>query len=283
MSDEHDKPDDQGADAEERSPVGGERLAEARRDQQISVLEIAKELHLDEAKVRALERNEFDSLGAPVFAKGHMRKYAQLVGVDHDDVLTDYYRLTRTQSIPPVVSQRAKPKREFVPGPWIAAVLVLIVIGAAYWLLTRAPVQPAVDASRAVPETTPAATEAPASIEESEPEDAAPTEEVVDEPVQAQQDEPVALQPALVAAEGTVSVSITFLGDCWTEISDASGRRLYFSLGREGQTVDLSGEGPLSVLFGDADNVNLTVNGNDFTIADTDRRGRTARLILYGT
>ena len=81
--------------AESQGPVGGERLAEARREQQISVHEIAKELHLDEPKVRALERNEFDVLGAPVFAKGHLKTYAQLVHVDPDDVLSDYYQLTR--------------------------------------------------------------------------------------------------------------------------------------------------------------------------------------------
>ena len=49
-----------------------------------AVVEVAKELHFDEPKVRALERNDFEVLGAPVFAKGHLRKYAQLVGVDED-------------------------------------------------------------------------------------------------------------------------------------------------------------------------------------------------------
>ena len=38
---------------------------------------------------RALERNEFDVLGAPVFAKGYLRKYAQLVHVNSDDVLAE--------------------------------------------------------------------------------------------------------------------------------------------------------------------------------------------------
>ena len=50
-------------------PVAGERLAIARRERAISVHEIAKELHLDEFKVRAIEENRFDDLGAPVFAK----------------------------------------------------------------------------------------------------------------------------------------------------------------------------------------------------------------------
>ena len=93
MSDENDKTDDVITDDEPRSPVGGERLAEARRELQIPVIEIAKELHLDEYKVRALECNDFDVIGAPVFAKGHLRKYAQMVKVDEADVMADYYQL----------------------------------------------------------------------------------------------------------------------------------------------------------------------------------------------
>ena len=110
MSEEQDTAAEESGENEEHGPRGGERLAEARRAQQISVLEVAKELHLDEHKVRALERNDFDVLGAPVFAKGHLRKYAQLVGVDEDDVFADYYRLTRQDVAPPIIVGR-RPRR----------------------------------------------------------------------------------------------------------------------------------------------------------------------------
>ena len=56
-------------ETEPEEPRAGKRLAEARQAQNISVFDIAKELHLDELKVNALEENEFDVLGAPVFAK----------------------------------------------------------------------------------------------------------------------------------------------------------------------------------------------------------------------
>ena len=59
MNDETEKPEEDAPEAEPQGPRGGQRLAEARRERQISVLEIAKELHLDEPKVRALERNDF--------------------------------------------------------------------------------------------------------------------------------------------------------------------------------------------------------------------------------
>ncbi len=115
MNDEVDNRDEQAGD-EAAGPLGGERLAEARRALQISVVEVAKELHLDEQKVRALEKNEFDILGAPVFAKGHLKKYANLVGVSVEDILSDYYRLNREVSMPPVVSSRPRPRQELTPG-----------------------------------------------------------------------------------------------------------------------------------------------------------------------
>ena len=131
MTDDQQPPSEEIRDTSEL--LGGERLARARREKQISVLEIAKELHLDEPKVRALERNEFDVLGAAVFAKGYLRKYAQLVGADIDDILTDYYRMTRSSELPPVIIGRPKVRKELSPGPWIAVILIILVAAAAYW------------------------------------------------------------------------------------------------------------------------------------------------------
>ena len=113
--------------------MAGERLAGARREQQIAVIEIAKELHLDEYKVRALERNDFDIIGAPVFAKGHLRKYAQLVKVDEADVMADYYQLNRSSGAPPVIPTRPRQRQVMAPGPWIAVIVVILVAATAYW------------------------------------------------------------------------------------------------------------------------------------------------------
>ena len=85
------------------------------------------------------------------------------------------------------------------------------------------------------------------------------------------------------APNGGVRLTIEFLGDCWTEISDATGRRLFFNLGQAGRVVTVTGQEPLSVLLGDADNVSLVVNGRDFAVADADRRGRMARFLLFGS
>jgi cytoskeleton protein RodZ len=315
MSDEKDKPVDETPEAKADGPLGGERLAEARRAKQISVLEIAKELHVEEAKIRALENNDFDVLGAPVFAKGHLKKYSQLVGVDHDDVLADYYRLTRSQEMPPVIVNRKKPRREVSPGPLMAAIAVVVLVALAYWMLVERPiVAPPVpgDATSSTapeaalpPEPEPTAdsalvegSDADAGADEAGTDEDPAAEQTPEElPVQPAADEPEELaaeaeqQPPPVvvetappaASENDVRLSVTFLGDCWTEITDASGRRLFFQLGRSGRTVNVSGPGPLSVLFGDVDNVDMRVNGEDFTIPAANRRGRTARLTISGS
>lgn len=284
MSDETENQQENAAPDEPAGPVGGERLAEARRELQISVLEIAKELHLDEPKVRALERNEFDVLGAPVFAKGHLKAYAQLVNVDAADVLADYHHLNRADRAPPVITARRKPRRELSPGPWIAAIVVLIVVVSAYWWFSRPP-QAVPDAPR--PQETgdievipPADTDA--GVENTLPETQG---ELIDEPPVA---EPVVeedVEPAPVPAveEGQLRLLVTYTGDCWTEITDASGRRLLFDLGKDGRTVELSGAEPLNVLFGNPGNVSLRVNGEDYALPPTNRPDRPMRLTISGS
>lgn len=266
-------------------PLAGERLAAARREQHITVLEIAKELHLDEPKVRALEQNNFEVLGAPVFAKGHLRKYAMLVGVDNDDVLQDYYKLNRAAGMPPVVGKVRKPIHKMSPGRWIAAFVVLLVAATAYWwfLLADTP-------QSTVPELQPPISEPIAADPDgtdvvdtdSESDNATALIEAVEvassEPVTVETSPPVT--PATSPVAGEVRLTLRFTGDCWTEISDASGRRLFFDLGRDGRSVNVSGQAPLSVLFGNADNVSVRVNGMVYSISAADRRGETARLTI---
>lgn len=286
---------EENADVSEEAtgPIGGERLRAARRDHDISVGDIAKELHLDEPKVRALERNEFDVLGAPVFAKGHLRKYAELVGVPIDDIMSDYYQMNRSDGAPPVVGPVRKRSREISLGPWVGGLVFTIIAAAAlYWWFNRPPA--AADSSPSPATLAPFSSRTPTSPAQSpetlptddmaEPEEnSADVEEVIDEPVAA----PVAVEPApsqdIAAADAQpsatlVSLDLTYSGDCWTEVSDATGRRLYYDLGRSGRVISLSGEPPLRVILGDSANVSLTVDGRDYPIPAAARNGRLARL-----
>jgi len=293
------------------SPVGGERLADTRRARGISVHEIAKELHIDVPKVRALEENRFDVLGAPVFAKGHLRKYAELVGVPVDDILADYAQLNRSAGAPPVVGPPRKVPREISIGPPVAGVGVILVLAFAAWwwfsleqTVERVTVQPATLA--------PFASERGSNLSESENSPSEPQDDPspeVDDSAPPLDDEAsadlaaealvFAGEPAsepqfgLIVAEqipsgsnvvagSSVELVLSFTGDCWTEVTDATGRRLYFDLGTEGRSATLNGVEPLDVLLGNSPNVSMRVNGFDYSIPAANRRGNIARLTIYG-
>jgi cytoskeleton protein RodZ len=302
MSDEQDKSAEKNSAAE--GPKCGERLAEARREQKISVLEVAKELHLDEPKVRALECNDFNLLGAPVFAKGHLRKYAQLVGVDEADIFADYYAMTRSSATPPLIVGSHRIRQEFSPGPWIAVIAVLLVAGGGYWwfFMRDAGPSPPVIPDASQPEGLQPGQLQPEEMrpeglqpdqlqpEEMQPEQSQPdtttgdiktaTDEIVLAAAAPNEKPPVAAAETSPLAAGQVDLAIDFTGDCWTEISDADGRQLYVSMGHGGQSIDVSGKAPLSVLFGNVDNVSLRVDGNDYTLPAANSANRMVRVAI---
>ncbi|MBT8087375.1 MAG: DUF4115 domain-containing protein [Gammaproteobacteria bacterium] len=302
MTDEHDNDAPQPA-AEEQAPQCGERLAKTRIAQDVAIVDIAKELHISEDKVEALERNDFEPLGAAVFAKGYIRKYAQLVGLDEAELLAEYETLASASSIEPILKARPRPRREMSPGPWIAVIVVIIIAATAYWWFTERPLGNATSLPAVPAESEPEAlgmdVSVPPDVVDSgnidTPDLAEDTEQSLDTPgdtaaaesadaavVESQVDEqpPVVEQPV---DDGQLSMLLTFSGDCWTEISDGNGRRLFFGLGTAGRTVELSGEAPFNALFGNAANVRIDVNGVRYAIKDSERRGRTARMTVGGS
>lgn len=281
-------------DADASGPLGGERLAIARRAHEISASDIAKELHLDEPKIRALEQNNFELLGAPVFAKGHLRKYAELVGVSTDDIIADYYRLNQTTGAPPVVGPARKFERDYSPVSWIVVALVVVIVASAsYWWFTRDPVRPpavrtqaavlapfASDASDEPVQQ--AAAETAEILPEPEPlvtaEELPPTDTMlVSSTVADFESEPLVEDVSLLPQ---VHVELSFSGDCWTEVSDASGRRLFYDLGTAGRVVALAGDEPLQIVLGNSENVSINVEGRDYPISDYVRRGSLTRLTI---
>ncbi len=261
--------------------------------------------------MHALERNEFEVLDAPVFAKGYLRKYAQLVRVDEKDVMADYYQLTRAAAMPPLVATRRRARREMSPGPWIAVIVAIILVATAYWWFssssttTESPppddtAQEAVPISEAAAPGLRADDEATGEATGEVPDEVASGVAQADRSGQQLEDElddsailqsastdaaEAAAQSQQVPAldDGQMRMLLTYSGDCWTEISDARGRRLFFDLGKDGRTVELSGEAPFNVLFGNVDNVRIRVNGVDRPVSAAERRGRTARLTIAGS
>ena len=67
--------------AREAGGVGiGARLRAARESKGLTVLQAAEKLHVDARVLEALEAENFEPLGADVYVRGHLRRYAELVG-----------------------------------------------------------------------------------------------------------------------------------------------------------------------------------------------------------
>ena len=83
--------------------------------------------------------------------------------------------------------------------------------------------------------------------------------------------------PALIAGDG--HVQITFVADCWTQVSDGNGKVLFSGLKRKGDTLDQGGKPPLTLRLGYARGAQVVYNGQPVDVAPF-TSGETARLKL---
>ena len=75
-------------------------------------------------------------------------------------------------------------------------------------------------------------------------------------------------------------VKFTLTSASWVEVYDSLGKRLYYDLAPAGDTLDLSGAGPLQVFLGNAPGVTVELNGEPFDIKQYSRTDNTARFKL---
>ena len=117
----------------------GELLRRERDRRSISLQQAAEDLHLDPRTVQAIEENRFAALGVPVYARGHLRKYAALLGLSPEYIIQRYEALTDRPEVPtPVPASKATTtsvmlERRSSKGPlWIAVGLIVLALG--WWV-----------------------------------------------------------------------------------------------------------------------------------------------------
>ncbi len=289
----------------------GALLKRERERRALSVEQAAEDLHLDPWIIEAIEANRFQALGAPVYAKGHLRKYATQLALPVDDIVARYDSLQdRPSVIDPIPLAIAapvpQPRRSHkgivmtVGGLVIVAVLTWVVIEFVGPLLNKsssAPVATAVPAVPApvevAPATAPVAADstsvASVPAEPSAPAQQPPISEVVapsisTPPAQSRPAAPVEAQAmssstAAAPTEGALQVRLRFSGDSWTEVYDAQGARLMFAMGTAGRTRTITGVPPLQFTVGSVSAVTMEVNGEPVAIPRRDGRESTRFVI----
>ncbi|NWC84373.1 helix-turn-helix domain-containing protein [Pseudomonas reactans] len=308
----------------------GDTLRQARESNGWSLAEVALKLNLTTTSLGNLEAGAFDKLPGHTFARGYIRAYAKLLGIDQAILVQEFDQFTGTDSQGSNVhglGRIEEPVRVSHTILRIVSLLLLIAViggGFVWWQdqtsqrtkdLTSnamehvevesadgttqihpldepedqavaesqaAPEAAAVTEQPAAPETAPAATAAapapatpvapahtPAAPVQTPatPAPAAPAAPAISPPT----------TPALIAGDGRVQ--ITFIADCWTQVTDGNGKVLFSGLKRKGDTLDQGGKPPLTLRLGFARGAQVAYNGQPVDVAPF-TTGETARLKL---
>jgi cytoskeleton protein RodZ len=114
------------------------RLRAARERSGVSVELAAERLHCDVRLLRAIEDGRFDELGAPVFARGHIRRYGDLLGERGLELADAWARQSQGSVNAPDLTQIAQAPRRADPNRLrnigiAAGVATLLIVGT--WLI----------------------------------------------------------------------------------------------------------------------------------------------------
>jgi len=264
----------------------GPLLRAAREAAGLTEQQAAELLNLDVTVVAALERDDFGALGAPVFAKGHLRRYGAMLRVAEDELLAAYEHARVQPEAPTLVPksrQEMMPVRGRSKWPWVlgGAVLFVIAAGVAAYVAEYGFGWPSgsdgasetllQDTARPGEAPPPGADGAAAAASPGEPDSAAPADATGATSA-------TLAAPLLPVPPGHVSLTIAFAADSWTEIYDGSGQPVLYDLGRAGSQRTIAAAAPLSVTFGNAPAVTLHVGGRQVTIPAPPAGGTVARF-----
>lgn len=255
-------------------PGIGETLRLAREARGLSVQEAARQLRLMNRQITAMEAEDFASLGQPVFARGFVRNYARLLGLDDAAIL----RLMGGAPAEPVEMNASPPL--VLPGKWFTSgwliagmvlllLLTVVPIGLYAWLSSDAEEvsrpatrSTAIHTPTPLPEnqsptpTTPPAQPVPNvdTYTATSPPNAMPTGSGREDGVAAT-DMPLA--PAPVQRE----MRFEFAEDAWLEVKEGTGQTLYRKMNPQGSTLALTGQLPLNLVIGNAVHVRMSYQG----------------------
>jgi cytoskeleton protein RodZ len=287
----------------------GPRLKAERERRGLSAQKAADELHLDGWVIDALEAEDYERIGPPVYAKGHLKRYAALLGLPPDEIVAGYE--SSAQAPKPTAAQPAnvrlrtdEPAVSNLPWPQIAGSIgvLLLILGVLWWkpwhprnavpvnaaplavnpsAAPRAPaVDPATDmlaTASASPTMTPSQSQPPSV---SPPAPAASTQPP--SPSGAAAAIPAAQTAASntdsTAGAGRARLRLSFSADSWVDVHDAAGRRAFAGNGRANSVKTVAGIAPMRVYLGFASGVQLEINNRAVAIGPQFVAGDVARF-----
>jgi cytoskeleton protein RodZ len=294
------------------SATVGPRLKAERERRGMSSQKAADDLHLDGWVIDALEAEDYERVGPSVYAKGHLKRYAALLGLPPAEIVSGYE--SRAQAPKLAASQPANvrlrtdaPAVENLPWLQIAAAVgvVLLILGTLWWKpwhqrgarpVAAAPVAAnpsavspgaATDSAGDVVNSTAASPPMPSQPSPSPSSSPSSSPPMASLPPKAP---PAGAGPAAAAAltapseadamagTGRARLRLSFSADSWVDVHDAAGRRAFAGNGRANSVRTIAGIAPMRVYLGFASGVQLEINNRAVAIGPQFVAGDVARF-----
>jgi len=280
--------------ATQESP--GSRLKVERERRGWSIQKAADDLHLDLWVIEGLEADQYERVGPAVYAKGHLKQYAEMLGIPSGEILASYAALAQgslAQGTPKSVTPQNNVKIPATPGvpthlPWplilgAAGVIVLLVGGISLWMRFSGRIgAPSVGVPVSAPASaTPNATSSvPAPGQETGLSDL----ENAGVPVGTARgvtgltSNPSAAHSEAEPGAGRVRLRMSFSADSRVVVRDATGKIVFGGTGYANSVKNIAGSGPMHVYLGFASGVQLEVNERAVAIGPQFVGGDVARF-----
>lgn len=294
----------------------GETLRAAREEKGLALSSIAQQLNLTERSLAQIEAGDFSRLPGLTFARGYVRAYGKLLGLDQNRLVNEFDHYTGSGAAASNIHSLGhidEPGRlsRGVMRFFVFALILILAAGALFWWQdqsTRSQSAPAVTTLDQIEVEAADGTteihllerdEEPLELGQSESIDSqvedissqeqsesaqpeqAPVEAVTEEsPAAEAPSAPSAPEAAAVSlAPGEGRLTLSFTADCWTRVTDADGEVLYSALAKAGSSRTLVGKTPLDLHLGFASGAQVNFNGEAVDLSSI-TRGETARLTL---
>jgi cytoskeleton protein RodZ len=185
----------------------GARLRAGREKLGLTVLQVAERIHTDPKIVEAIEVENFEALGAPVYARGHIRHYAELVGVPATELIALYADMSKVAQpdLTRIVKAPAGTNSSKLVAPALLVIAVFAVAGAVWWVSALSKKTPQLTETHVVGDES-GSEQAPPTAPESASNSAPPSV------ITAQAPPPVPAQPKPAAAQPSRSAAATGSG-----------------------------------------------------------------------
>ena len=223
----------------------GPQLKAARERLGISTADAAKRLHMRTMFIEAIEREEWKTVGEPVYVRGFIRNYARALGLDPSTFVEAFNRSTYAEkSAPPELLDTERDVHRF-RYPWVLAALsivAMVLVVKVIWTMV-----------------TPSA----AGHAELRP----PQATAMNAPATDQTTDGAALATARSEQAG-VDVRLELTQPCWLSVS-VDGKRVVYETLPAGTVKEFHGVRQISLRAGNAGGVVATIDGQQIgTLGD---------------